>query len=350
MKKIKQYLVHKIVSSTKNYNRIEKLHKKLTKLLAKHEFFQLEKYINDVIAKSNVSESTASIMRKAAMSALVATNNEIGIKVSKKTRLNIILNLFHHLSENIGKVVSIQPISAPVAQVFRLSYNTIEDEPKKLALELTSNIVEARVRKLLSFMTLPLDTSGFSEEISKELEKAIAFEMEEEITANIISDIIQSAKHENIDLSENFVTDKVDIIINKIAMECNSIAMDTKLGAGNVIIVSPIMATMLALSPNFKHDNSTLKIGTILYIGTLNNTIKVFSRIPSTPYDANIDQIVVGYNSGFNTGYIYAPYEIKLGGLTMDENLNPKHELFHRGSFNMFDKSYYRVIDIKGLY
>ena len=126
----------------------------------------------------------------------------------------------------------------------------------------------------------------------------------------------------------SFVGDRlanVGPIINYVA---NEIARKTRKGAGNFVVVSPMMVSVLqsasksvfapAVQGSFKGPNNTM------LVGTLNGTIKVYSYLwnqstaangSTSAYSSNggsgDDTILVGYKGGdkeTDAGYFYCPY------------------------------------------
>jgi hypothetical protein len=121
-----------------------------------------------------------------------------------------------------------------------------------------------------------------------------------------------------------FVGDRLanlGVIINRVA---NEIARKTRRGAGNFIVVSPLVVSVLqsaaksvfapAIEGSFKGPNNTM------LVGTLNGTIKVYSYLwnqagagldMGAGATAVADTILVGYKGGngeTDTGYFYCPY------------------------------------------
>ena len=91
------------------------------------------------------------------------------------------------------------------------------------------------------------------------------------------------------------------VYINEVA---NEIARKTRRGAGNYIVVSPVMVSVLqsaakavfapAVEGSFKGPNNTM------LVGTLNGTIKVYSYIWNQEQIASsgANRILVGYKGG----------------------------------------------------
>jgi hypothetical protein len=155
-----------------------------------------------------------------------------------------------------------------------------------------------------------------------------------EIDNEIVTDLIKLAgTAELFDMSGSFtgtphyIGDRhavLGVLVNKVA---NDIAAKTRRGAGNFIIVSPQIVSVLqsaskavfapAVSGSFEGPNNTK------LVGTLNGTIKVYSFLfdasfgavataSSTPGAGASSQIIlVGYKGGngeTDAGYFYCPY------------------------------------------
>jgi len=169
--------------------------------------------------------------------------------------------------------------------------------------------------------------------------QALSAEIVQEIDQEIITDLLALAGTvETFDGSSAgaygtggnytpaFIGDRLanlGVLINRVA---NEIARKTRRGAGNYIVVSPLIVSILqsaaksvfapAVEGSFKGPNNTMMVG------TLNGTIKVYSYIwnqagngldiSGTGGTNSVnDVILVGYKGGngeVDTGYFYCPY------------------------------------------
>ena len=216
---------------------------------------------------------------------------------------------------------------------------------RKMNLEVVSQAVEAGSRKLQAGWTIEAMQDLQAQhglDIESEMTQALSAEIVQEIDAEIITDLLALAGTvQTFDgnpagaygaitgaYTPAYVGDRLanlGVIINYVA---NEIARRTRRGAGNFIVVSPLIVSVLqsaaksvfapAVEGSFKGPNNTM------LVGTLNGTIKVYSYLwntagsgldlglpGSSPQAGADDVILVGYKGGngeTDTGYFYAPY------------------------------------------
>lgn len=203
---------------------------------------------------------------------------------------------------------------------------------RKMSLEIVSQAVEAGTRKLQAGWTIEAMQDMNSQhglDLENEITKAVSAEIVQEIDAEIIGDLLALAgtvrTYDHVatgapTYTPHFAGDRfahIGIRINEVA---NEIARKTRRGAGNFIVVSPMMVSVLqsatksvfapAVEGSFKGPNNTQ------LAGTLNGQIKVYSYLwnqaqPGSSAPLGSDQILVGYKGGngeTDSGYFYAPY------------------------------------------
>jgi hypothetical protein len=217
---------------------------------------------------------------------------------------------------------------------------------RKLTLDIVSQAVEAGSRKLQAGWTIEAMQDLNAQhglDLESEMTQALSAEIVQEIDQEILSDLLALAGTvETFDgagagaygtggnYTPAFVGDRLanlGVIINRVA---NEIARKTRRGAGNFIVVSPLVVSVLqsaaksvfapAVEGSFKGPNNTMMVG------TLNGTIKVYSYLwnqagtTGAPLyttsnlgggDQANDTILVGYKGGngeTDTGYFYCPY------------------------------------------
>ncbi len=203
---------------------------------------------------------------------------------------------------------------------------------RKMSLEIISQAVEAGTRKLQAGWTIEAMQDMNSQhglDLESEITKAVSAEIVQEIDAEIIGDLLALAGTVRTydyastaapTYTPHFAGDRyanLGVVINAVA---NEIARKTRRGAGNFIVVSPMIVSALqsatksvfapAVEGNFKGPNNTM------LVGTLNGSIKVYSYLwnqaqPGSSAPLGADQILVGYKGGngeTDAGYFYAPY------------------------------------------
>lgn len=202
---------------------------------------------------------------------------------------------------------------------------------RTMKLEVISQAVEAGTRKLQAGWTVEAMQDMKSQhglDIESELTQVISAEIVQEIDSEILSDLLALAGtvavydystvgfgngYQPAYLGDRFAN--IGVVINAV---CNEIARKTRRGAGNFIVVSPMVVSILqsaaksvfapAVAGSFKGPNNTM------LVGTLNGTIKVYSYLwnqVSGLGEAVNDTILVGYKGGngeTDTGYFYCPY------------------------------------------
>lgn len=207
---------------------------------------------------------------------------------------------------------------------------------RRMTMELVSQAVEASTRKL---------QAGWTVEAMQDLNSQHGLNIENEMTAGLSAEITQEIDNEVINdllalagtvttwdgavpgapgyYTPTFVGDRFANLGVQINAVANEIARKTRRGAGNYIVVSPMIASVLqsaaksvfapAVRGSFKSVNNSM------LIGTLNGTVKVYSylfnQVSGTNftggYNTGNDQILVGYKGGngeSDSGYFYCPY------------------------------------------
>ncbi len=211
---------------------------------------------------------------------------------------------------------------------------------RKMRLDVVSQAIEAGTRKLQAGWTIEAMQDLNAQhglDLESEMTQAMSAEIVQEIDQEIITDLIalagtvdsfdgagSGAYGTGGNYTPAYVGDRLanlGVVINRVA---NEIARKTRRGAGNFIVVSPLLVSILqsaaksvfapAIDGSFKGPNNTM------LVGTLNGTIKVYSYIwnqvgygvdMSNPATAEVDTILVGYKGGngeTDTGYFYCPY------------------------------------------
>lgn len=195
---------------------------------------------------------------------------------------------------------------------------------RKMSLEVLKQTVTAGTRRLQarwSVEAMQDISSQHGLDLESEIASALSAEIVHEMDVEVVSDLLTLAgSSATFDMNgaftgvPNYVGDRhavLGILVNKVA---NDIARKTRRGAGNFIVVSPTVVSVLqsasksvfapAVSGSFEGPNNTK------LVGVLNGTIKVYSFLFN---DATAigDNILVGYKGGngeTDTGYFYCPY------------------------------------------
>jgi hypothetical protein len=205
---------------------------------------------------------------------------------------------------------------------------------RRMKMEVLSQAVESGTRKLQAGWTIEAMQDLNSQhglDVENEMTQALSAEITQEIDAEVIADLLalagtavgaQPANAQTWDqattstgMQPAFLGDKyanLGVTINYVA---NEIARRTRRGAGNFVVVSPMIVSLLqsasksvfapAIQGSFKGPNNTE------LVGTLNGTIKVYSYLWNQTQPGTDDTILVGYKGGngeIDAGYFYCPY------------------------------------------
>lgn len=232
------------------------------------------------------------------------------------------------------------------------SGSTIEGSGgRKMSLEVVSQAIEARSRKLQAGWTIEAMQDLNAQhglDLESEMTQGLSAEIVQEIDAEIIGDLLALAGTVATfdgagagtyatggNYTPAYIGDRLanlGVLVNFVA---NEIGRRTRRGSANFMVASPMVVSILqsaaksvfapAVSGSFKGPNNTM------LVGTLNGTIKVYSYLwnsaspaaggspgawgPSVPAgvatDLGNDEILLGYKGGngeTDAGYFYAPY------------------------------------------
>lgn len=204
---------------------------------------------------------------------------------------------------------------------------------RKVGFNIIAQAVEAKSRKLQASWTLEAMQDAQKQHglnVEDELVKTMSAQVVQEIDNEIINDLIAlagtvAAWDGSLPTTAGyykptFVGDRLANLGVLIAYVANEIARKTRRGAGNFIVLSPMMVTVLqaaaksqfapAVSGSFKGPNNTQ------LVGTLNGTLKVYSYMWNQEQATDVggtgnSTILVGYKGGngeTDAGYFYCPY------------------------------------------
>ena len=208
---------------------------------------------------------------------------------------------------------------------------------RQMSLEIVSQAVEAGTRKLQASWTIEAMQDIQSQhglDLENEMTTALSAHIVQEIDNEILADLITIAGTVGTwdgslpgapgYYTPTFVGDRFANLSAQIMWIVNEIARKTRRGAGNFIVCSPMMVSVLqvatksvfapAIQGSFKGPNNSM------LVGTLNGTIKVYSYLwnqvnPTESTFAGLntgdDTVLIGYKGGngeLDTGYFYCPY------------------------------------------
>lgn len=308
---------------------------------------------NKKVVMESVLENTKSYLSESAaagttMSGNIATLNKVILPVIRRVMPTVIAN----------ELVGVQPMTGPVGQIhtLRIRYSeaaagvaagdealspfaiakgysgdaatggptatsTLEAAAgRKMSIQVLKQTVEAKTRKLSARWTFEAAQDANSMhglDVEAEIMQALA----QEITAEIDQEVLTSLRtlagtatdtfdQDDLTGQATFVGDQhaaLAILINRSA---NLIAARTRRGAGNYVVVSPTMLTVLQSATTSAFARTTegpFEAPTnTKFVGTLNNTVRVFVD----QYASDTTPVLVGYKGEgeIDAAAFYCPY------------------------------------------
>ena len=278
----------------------------------------------------------------------VATLNKVMLPLIRRVMPSVIAN----------ELVGVQPMSGPVGQIhtLRVRYGqtaagaTAGDEAlspfaiakgysgdaatggpeatstleaaagRKMSIQVLKQTVEAKTRKLSARWTFEAAQDANSMhglDVEAEIMQALAQEITAEIDQEVLTSLRSLAGTATDTYDQNAVTGQATfvgdqhaalaILINRSA---NLIAARTRRGAGNYVVVSPTMLTVLQSATTSAFARTTegpFEAPTnTKFVGTLNNTVRVFVD----QYASDSTPVLVGYKGEgeIDAAAFYCPY------------------------------------------
>ena len=251
----------------------------------------------------------------------------------------------------------------------------------QISFQIDRQPIVAKARKLGASFSLEsaMDVKAMHDiEVERELINMIQYEIVAEQDREILGRMIQAsqrtgraqtsdsdkpnlwvewggAKATEFDLAQSdgrWSQEKYATIITAIVDKANEIAMKTRRGAGNFVVVSPRVASALqAAGPQFCRNTSFVDATTVFpEIGSINETIKVYRD-----QYAQSDYALVGYKGPgiSDAGIIYSPYVTGLTSRAVDpQDFSPRVGVMSRYAITdtlLGSGRYYRLIKFNNL-
>jgi len=308
---------------------------------------------NKKVVMESVLENTKSYLSESAaagttMSGNIATLNKVILPVIRRVMPTVIAN----------ELVGVQPMTGPVGQIhtLRIRYSeaaagvaagdealspfaiakgysgdaatggpeatsTLEAAAgRKMSIQDLKQTVEAKTRKLSARWTFEAAQDANSMhglDVEAEIMQALAQEITAEIDQEVLTSLRSLAGTATDTYDQNAVTGQATfvgdqhaalaILINRSA---NLIAARTRRGAGNYVVVSPTMLTVLQSATTSAFARTTegpFEAPTnTKFVGTLNNTVRVFVD----QYASDSTPVLVGYKGEgeIDAAAFYCPY------------------------------------------
>ena len=308
---------------------------------------------NKKVVMESVLENTKGYLSESAnagttMAGNVASLNKVILPVIRRVMPTVIAN----------ELVGVQPMTGPVGQIHTLrvrygqtaagvtagdealspfaiakgysgdasngtatSTSSLEAEAgKKLSIQVLKQTVEAKTRKLSARWTFEAAQDANSMhglDVEAEIMQALA----QEITAEIDQEVLTSLRtlagtatdtydQANVSGTATFVGDQHAALAVLINRSANLIAARTRRGAGNYVVISPTMLTVLQSATTSAFARTTegpFEAPTnTKFVGTLNGTMRVFVD----QYAADNAPVLVGYKGDgeIDAAAFYCPY------------------------------------------
>lgn len=308
---------------------------------------------NKKVVMETVLENTKSYLSEAALSGTtmagnIATLNKVILPVIRRVMPTVIAN----------ELVGVQPMTGPVGQIHTLRVRYSEtaagvnagDEAlspfaiaagysgdvatggpaatstleaaagRRMSIQVLKQTVEAKTRKLSARWTFEAAQDANSMhglDVEAEIMQALAQEITAEIDQEIIASLLALAgtatdtyDQGQVTGQATFVGDKHAALAVLINRSANLIASRTRRGAGNYVVVSPTILTVLQSATTSAFARTTegpFEAPTnTKFVGTLNGTMKVFVN----QYAADDADILVGYKGDgeMDAAAFYCPY------------------------------------------
>ena len=308
---------------------------------------------NKKVVMESVLENTKNYLSESAaagttMAGNVASLNKVILPVIRRVMPTVIAN----------ELVGVQPMTGPVGQIHTLrvrygqtaagvaagdealspfaiakgysgdaatggpsSTSSLEAEAgRKLSIQVLKQTVEAKTRKLSARWTFEAAQDANSMhglDVEAEIMQALAQEITAEIDQEVLTSLrtLSGAATDTYDQATvsgtaTFVGDQHAALAVLINRSANLIATRTRRGAGNYVVISPTMLTVLQSATTSAFARTTegpFEAPTnTKFVGTLNNTMRVFVD----QYATDSTPIVVGYKGDgeIDAAAFYCPY------------------------------------------
>lgn len=225
-------------------------------------------------------------------------------------------HMYHAL--NVRHLIGCQPMNMPIGITYMLQYVIDEEDKdeeseledaitsgKRIRLEIVQQAVEAGSRKLRTNVdpSIALDLKNIHNiDANSEIARLIGYSVAREVTNELLADVRALATKEK---------EWHEELPRTIRSSCSYIAMRSRRGAGNWIVVSPKMFDRIKEEAKQEPGQSFVgceQKGMVVLplVGTLNETIKIY-----VDDEAPDNEILVGYKGGngeCDAGYFYNPY------------------------------------------
>lgn len=236
----------------------------------------------------------------------------------------------------------------------------------QLQLKLERVAIEALTRKLGASYSLEaaqdikaMHNLDIDREMVNVLQYEIMAELDRELLANMktvaIDTTIGGAAATAVNVSATdgrWSQEKFSNVVNAIVAQANNIAISTRRGAGNFVVVSPRVATAIqAAGAQFTRNQTNVNAtGIIVDVGSINGTITVYRDSYATS-----DYALVGYKGPgiSDAGIVYSPYIMGLFSRAIEpSDFSPRVGVMSRYAITkslLGAGRYYRMVQFSNL-
>lgn len=233
----------------------------------------------------------------------------------------------------VKELIGLQPMREKEGKVYYFQYKTRKtDDGDQISLEIMSDSIVANTKKYKTSLSKDtirnLESQYKNRDVGHEFEDIVASSLVQELDSRYANIILETGhKYPDLDMKDllsppddglpYFISDRFVQLVIKINQVANEIARKTRRGAGNWLLCSPMVVSILqvskhtvfapALHGSFKGPNNSM------LVGILNGTMKVYSYLWSQAYDKKYaqDPILIGYKGGsgeVDAGLFYCPH------------------------------------------
>jgi hypothetical protein len=222
-----------------------------------------------------------------------------------------------------------QEVSTEVGEQMSFDNSNADLRFREITLKFIQTTVTARTRKLAAQWTLEAAQDAkaslginIEEEMISALAQTIANDIDRELLNTIEKKVGYTTNYDYESISGyNSMAEKYQALYSKILEVANQIAVRTRRGAANWMVVNPNVLTVLQTLKSFNFaPNATTYVDptNVGLAGTIEGRFKVFTDIIRTS-----DDVLLGYkgNTETDTGIVYMPYvPIEVSPTILDGN------------------------------
>lgn len=274
------------------------------------------------------------------------------------------------ISGTSGTVDAGTGVSTADGEAMQIGGTLTDGQMPELSLRIDQTAVTAKTRKLAASFSLEAaqDIKAMhGVDIEREMVNVLQYEIQAELDREMVKSIrgvataggsINVSGGVNPGVDGRWSQEKFSNVITSIIKQANDIAISTRRGPGNFVIVSTRLATALqAAGPVFSRNEANVNpTGTMTEIGTLNGNITVYhDTYHPVATGVAADTALVGYKGPgiSDAGIIYSPYIMGLMNRAIHpDDFSPRVGVMSRYAITnnlLGAERYYRELKIDNL-